>query len=57
MGKVFSGCISETIGTLFGGCRCAASRYDLDLPFDLAAVILTFKILSAISQKPLCVGS
>ena len=34
------------VGTLVGGCRCAASWCDLDLTFDLAIVTKTFKILS-----------
>ena len=34
------------VGTLVRGCRCATSWCDLDLTVDLAAVTLTYKILS-----------
>ena len=47
-GKVCAGCISETVGTLVRGCRCAMSWSDLDLTFDLAVVTLTYKILSGL---------
>ena len=37
------------VGTLVRGCRCATSWCDLDLTFDLAAVTLTYKILSQLT--------
>ena len=36
------------VGILGRRCRCATSRYDLDLTFDLAVVTLTYKILSGL---------
>ena len=36
------------VGTLVRQCRFATSWCDLDLTFDLAIVILTYKILSGV---------
>ena len=55
-GKVCPACISETLRCrklILGrdidkGCRCATSWCDLDLTFDLAVVILTYKSLSGL---------
>ena len=44
-GVIFTQIIGQGCGWS-GGCRCAISWYDLDLTFDLAALTLTFKILS-----------
>ena len=56
MGK----CISETVGygrfiqeKLFGRCRCAISRCNHDLTFDLAIEILTFRISETIRYRTL----
>ena len=36
------------VGTLVGACRCALSRCNLDMTFDLVVVTFTFKILSGL---------
>ena len=36
------------VGTLVRRCRCATSWSDQELPFDLAIVTLTYKILSGL---------
>ena len=54
--NVCLGCISETLrcsklilgGGIVLGCRCANSRCNLNLPFNLAVVNLTFKIFSGL---------
>ena len=35
------------VGSLIGACRCAMSRCDLDLTFDLVVVTMSFEILSS----------
>ena len=43
------------VGTLIMGCTCATSWSELDLTFDLAIVILTYKILFGyISETERC---
>ena len=41
-------CRKLLVGILVGYCRCAMSYCDLNLTYDLTAVALNFKVLSAI---------